>query len=260
MKKPRKVVPIHAPAAVPVHPFDRDHGTDTGGLIPRADLITGHASDAHVTAYYAVAQSILEELLDLWQGTRPAYAIDRYTFLDIGAGKGRAMLTASLHPFHQITGIELNPSLARIARANMKAFARSSNASPLAPVELIEGDALEAALPSTPTLAFLFHPFEAPLLRRFIARLAQHFHSGTLDILYVNAEHAAVFDNHESFTRIFYGMVPMSALDHLADLAEIATQTEYGSTGDELCAIYRLTNKYAEDASSNGLEPKGKHL
>ncbi len=36
-------------------------------------------------------------------------------------------------------------------------------------------------------------------------------------------------------------MVPMSGLDHLADLAEIATQTEYGSTGDELCAIFRLT-------------------
>jgi hypothetical protein len=33
----------------------------------------------------------------------------------------------------------------------------------------------------------------------------------------------------------------MSAADHLADLAEIATQTEYGSTGDEQCTIYRFT-------------------
>ncbi len=241
MKKPRKVVPIHAPAAAPVHPFDRAHGTDTGGLIPREGLITGHPSDAHVTAYYAVAPSILDELLDLWLGTKPACAIDRYTFLDVGAGKGRAMLAASLHPFQQVTGIELNPSLAAIARSNMRLFATSDNAAPLAPVELIEGDALEAALPETPTLVFLFHPFEAPLLRRFLARLTQHFHAGTLDILYVNAEHTAVFDRDQAFTRVFYGMVPMSALDHLADLAEIATQTEYGSTGDEICAIYRLT-------------------
>ena len=237
MNKRQKVVPFQAPKA-PVHPFDRDHATDTGGLIPRAELATGHANDEHVTAYYAVAPSILDSLIDVWLGKQPAYPIDRYTFLDVGAGKGRAMLTASLHPFHQVTGIELNPSLAAIARANMKAFA--ARASPLAPVELIEGDALEAALPDTPTVAFLFHPFEAPVLRRFLARLQQHFRSGSLDVLYVNAEHAAVFDRNEAFERIFYGMVPMSGLDHLADLAEIATQTEYGSTGDEICAIYRL--------------------
>jgi hypothetical protein len=34
--------------------------------------------------------------------------------------------------------------------------------------------------------------------------------------------------------------VAMSAEDHLADLAEIEEQTEYGSTGDELCSLYRL--------------------
>ncbi len=241
MKKRGKVVPIHAPAPAPVHPFDRDHGTDTGGLIPGAELATGHPSDAHVTSYYAVAPSILDELIDLWTGTKPLYPIDRYTFLDVGAGKGRALLTASLHPFQQVAGIELSPKLAAIARHNLRLFAASAKASPLAPAELIEGDALEAALPDTPTLVFLFHPFEAPLVRRFLARLVQHFTGGALDVLYVNAEHIAVFDRNEAFTRVFYGMVPMSASDHLADLAEIALQTEYGSTGDEICAIYRLT-------------------
>ncbi len=234
----RKVVPIHAPQPVPVHPFDREYATETGGLIPRAGLVTGHANDAHVTAYYAVAPSILDGMIDLWLATKPALPVDRYTFLDVGAGKGRAMLVASLHPFQQVTGIELNPALAAIARANLRSFA--THASALAPVELIEGDALEARLPETPTVAFLFHPFEAPMLRRFLARMVQHFSSGTLDVLYVNAEHASVFDRNDAFMRVFHGMVPMSALDHLADLAEIANQTEYGSTGDEICAIYRL--------------------
>ena len=237
----RKIIPIHSPAPAPVHPFDREYGTETGGLIQREDLVTGHANDAHVTAYYAIAPSILDEMVDLWLGTKPRFPIDRYTFLDVGAGKGRAMLTASLHPFHQVTGIELNPSLAAIARANMRSFA--AKASPLAPVDLLEGDALEVPLPETPTLVFLFHPFEAPMLRRFLARLAQHFAARVVDVLYVNAEHAAVFDRNEAFRRVFYGMVPMSGLDHLADLAEIAMQTEYGSTGDEICSIYRLDSR-----------------
>jgi hypothetical protein len=49
-----------------------------------------------------------------------------------------------------------------------------------------------------------------------------------------------VLDESPGFTSLFQGIVPMSTADHLADLAEIAEQKEYGSTGDEICAIYRL--------------------
>jgi SAM-dependent methyltransferase len=244
-KRRQKVSPIRAPKPAPVHPFDRLHGTDTGGLIPRSGLLTGHANDLHITAYYAVAQSILDALVELWLQSSPPYEIDRYTFLDVGAGKGRALLCASLHPFRQAVGVELNPALAAIARANIRAFESSANASPLAPITLLEADALEAPLPSTPTVAFMFHPFEAPVLRRFVARVEQHYaeRPGSFDLLYVNAEHASVLDRNPAFTRLFHGLVPMSADDHAADLAEIAEQQEYGSTGDELCTIFRFTGR-----------------
>jgi hypothetical protein len=39
------------------------------------------------------------------------------------------------------------------------------------------------------------------------------------------------------------GPVAMTPADHVADLAAIAEQKEYGSTGDELCAIYRHTGR-----------------
>jgi len=248
-KSPRKsrakIIPIQAPKPAPIHPFDRLYHTDTGGLIPGPALATGHPNDAHITAYYAVAPSILNTLIDLWLGTQPPFPIDRYTLLDVGAGKGRAILTASQHPFHQIVGIELNPSLAAIARANIERFTSSPDASPLAPITLLEGDALEVPLPDTPTVALLFHPFEIPVLRKFLARLEQHFHErpGHLDILYVNAEHVHVLDRNMAFTRLFNGMIPMSPEDHLADLAEIAEQKEYGSTGDEFCTIFRFTGR-----------------
>ena len=230
------------PKTAPVHPFDRQYGTDTGGLIPHDSLLTGHPNDAHITAYYAIAPSILDGIVDLWQQSSPPYPIDAYTFLDVGAGKGRAMLTASLHPFREVVGIELNPALAAIARENLHRFAEHAAASPLAPLRLIEADALEAPLPSTPTVGFLFHPFEAPVLRRFLARVQSHFaqRPGSFDLLYVNAEHAAVLHRNPAFTSLFNGMIPMSAEDHLADLAEIAEQKEYGSTGDEFCTIFRF--------------------
>ena len=240
---PRKLKLVPETPPDPIHPFDQQHGIETGGLIPATALQTGHANDRHITAYYGVAPSILDALIERWLETKPLFSIDHYTFLDVGAGKGRALLVASLHPFHRVVGIELNAALAAVARSNLAAFPQA--ASPLAPVDLIEGDALAAPLPDTPTLAFLFHPFEAPVLRKFLARLVQAFHgrAGHLDVLYVNAEHAAVFDRNPAFTQLFAGLVPMSTGDHLADLAAIATQTEYGSTGDELCGIYRYTGK-----------------
>lgn len=243
--KRARIVPIHAPKPAPVHPFDRLYRTDTGGLIPGAELATGHANDAHITAYYAIAPSILDTVIDLWLQTPPPLAIDRYTLLDVGAGKGRAILTAAQHPFHRVVGVELNPTLAAIARANIVAFSNSPAAAALAPVDLLEGDALEVPLPDTPTIVTLFHPFEAPVMRRFLARLEQHFaeRPGQLDVIYINAEHASVLDRSPAFTRLFNGMVPMSTEDHLADLAEIAEQREYGSTGDELCTIHRFTGR-----------------
>lgn len=221
----------------PVHPFDRVWHTDTGGLIPREALLTGHASDQHLTAYYAVAPSILHALIDLWLQTPPALPIDRYTFLDLGAGKGRALMSAALHPFHAAVGIEINPGLAAICRRNLSLFQQAAPV--LTEASLQGGDVLEAALPAGPLLVFLFNPFEAPLLRGVLERLVTECVAWPIDLLYVNAEHLPVLEESGHFTRLFAGQVAMSSADHVADLAEIANQTEYGSTGDEFCALYR---------------------
>jgi SAM-dependent methyltransferase len=248
-KKPTRPRDLLKATATPIHPFDEIHGVDTSGLVPASELITGHANDEHVTAYYGVAPSILRTLIDLWRETPPPYPIHSYTFVDIGAGKGRAMLVASELAFRQVIGVELNPAMASIARENLgrwrNAHAMDTTASTLAPIQLIEQDALIFDFPSSPTLLFLFHPFEAPVLKALLRHIETQFaqRPGTLDILYVNAECRAVLDQHPAFTRLFIGAVAMSPEDHAADLAAIAQQEEYGSTGDEECAIYRYTGR-----------------
>jgi len=237
----------------PQHPFDQIHGVETSGLIAAGNLITGHPNDTHVTAYYGVAPSILRTLIDLWRGTNPPHPLSRYTFIDIGAGKGRAMLVASELPFHQVIGIELNPVLADTAQRNLDhwlaAHSADTTAPRLAPIRLYEQDVLTFDLPRTPTLAFLFHPFEAPVLKLLLRRIEARFAAKTgspppaFDLLYVNAECRKVLDQHPAFTRLFLGPVAMSPEDHAADLAAIAQQKEYGSTGDEECAIYRYTGR-----------------
>jgi SAM-dependent methyltransferase len=237
------------PTGSPIHPFDQAHGVDTSGLVPSSALVTGHPNDAHITAYYGVAPSILRTLIQLWRDTIPPHPIHSYTFTDIGAGKGRALLIASEFSFREVVGIELNSVMATIARSNLihwqHAHLSDVTASPIAPTQILEQDALDYAFPSTPTLVFLFHPFESPVLKALLRRIETQFakRPGTLDIIYVNAECAELFDTHPAFKQLFRGPVAMSPEDHMADLEAIAQQEDYGSTGDEECAIYRYTGR-----------------
>ncbi len=233
----------------PIHPFDQMHGVDTSGLVPAKHLVTGHANDEHVTAYYGVAPSILRTLIDQWRETIPPYPISRYTFIDIGAGKGRGLLVASEYRFRKVVGIELNPALAAVARQNVAHWIQTHEADltapRLAPIEVLEQDALDYDFPATPTLLFLFHPFEAPVLKRLLRRIETQFakRPDTLDLIYVNSECADTIDRNPAFTQLFLDHVKMTPEDHAADLEAIARQKEYGSTGDEECAIYRYTGR-----------------
>jgi len=235
--------------AFPVHPFDQMHGVDTSGLVPATHLLTGHANDEHITAYYGVAPSILRSLIGHWRESVPQHPIHSYSFIDMGAGKGRGVLVASEYSFRKVIGIELNPGMAAIARHNVEHWTRAHSGDPtaacVAPIEVVEQDALDFELPDTPTLLFLFHPFEAPVLKQLLRRIETQFANrpGTLDLLYVNAECAHVIDRNPAFTQLFLENVPMSPEDHAADLEAIARQKEYGSTGDEECAIYRYSGR-----------------
>ncbi|MGP8258517.1 MAG: class I SAM-dependent methyltransferase [Acidobacteriaceae bacterium] len=247
--KPRRTRDLLQLTAFPVHPFDQMHGVHTSGLVPGTHLVSGHANDEYMTAYYGVAPSILRALIGAWRETVPPHPIHSYTFIDVGAGKGRAVLVASEYRFRKVVGIELNPELAATAQQNVEHWTRTHREDPtaalLAPIELYEQDALDFELPQTPTVLFLFHPFEAPVLKQLLRRIETQFANrpGTLDLLYVNAECANVIDRNPAFTQLFRENVPMSPEDHAADLEAIARQKEYGSTGDEECAIYRYTGR-----------------
>ncbi len=243
--------------STPIHPFDQIHGTDTSGLVPAADLLTGHPHDDHITAYYAVAPSILRELVQRWRDTPPPLPPSRYTFLDLGCGKGRALMIASEFSFQEVVGIELNAAMVATAQHNVdlwnRAHAEDPTAQRIAPIRVLQGDALETAFPLTPTVVFLFHPFEEPVVKPLLRRIESAFarRAGALDILYVNAEHGPTLDAHPGFGLLWKGRLMMTPEDHAADAEAIAQQPEYGSTGDELCAIYRYTGRGADIAGDS---------
>jgi SAM-dependent methyltransferase len=226
------------------HPFDLKYGVRTSGLVAGRNLKIGHAHDRHITAYYGVAPSVFQRTIARWRRTHPIAPLDEYTFVDFGAGMGRAVLLASEMSFRAIVGVEIHPTLAGVARRNAALWRKAGRE--LAPIRIRCCDALNFPLPKGPCLGFLFNPFGAPVLRRLLAAAARRYagRPGAFDLIYVNDEQASVFKKNANYRRLFGGKVMRSQADAIADHRILAAQPdgEYASSNSEDCSIYRLVN------------------
>jgi SAM-dependent methyltransferase len=223
------------------HPFDHANGVRTSGLVAGRHLKSGHRHDRHATAYYGVAPSVFQALVKRWQRSRPAAPIEETTFIDVGAGMGRAVLLAAEMPFRSVIGVELNPTLVRIARRNLALWRKAGRAR--APMGVVCADAAEFLFPAGPCIAFLFNPFGAAVMRRLLRNIAARFagRPGELDILYINNEQEGVLEAQRGFVRLFLGEVKRSRADAITDHRILANQPdgEYASANYEDCSIWR---------------------
>jgi len=89
-----------------LHPFDLRYGVDTSGLIGGGELRSGHKNDVFNTAYYGMAPSRFRQVMADWLSDGSHGAISEYSFIDLGCGKGRAVMMASEFPFRQVIGVE----------------------------------------------------------------------------------------------------------------------------------------------------------
>lgn len=225
------------------HPFDLEFGVRTSGLVAGRHLGFGHRNDRHVTAYYAIAPSVFQGIIVEWRRQKPIAPIDQYTFIDLGAGMGRAMLLAAAYPFRAVIGVELHPTLARIARKNLTLWRAARRTR--VPLRMFCRDALDFPLPDSPTVIFLFNPFGAPVLRQLLRNWRRTLakRPSPLDILYVNNEQENVLRREPEFERLFFGRIRRSHADAVADRTILKRQpgAEYAAPGWEDCSIYRWT-------------------
>lgn len=228
------------------HPFDDEFGVRTSGLVVGPHLKTGSVQDRHTTAYYGIAPSVFHALVKRWRRIGPGFALEETTFVDIGAGMGRALLLASEMPFRSVVGVEMHPALARIARKNVAVWKKAGRVR-CGSVRVVEGDAGEFKFPKGPCVAFLFNPFGAVGMRRFLRHLRESFaeRAGQLDLLYVNNEQEHVLQTQRGFVCFFQQPVYRSKKDAKADYAIMANQPdgEYASADHEDCSIWRWQGK-----------------
>jgi len=228
-----------APNRHAIHPFDLKYGTDTGGYlspdelrrVATQDATDDAATDAMNNGYSAVAPSVFREACRRWRASLPPSAArpEAYSFVDVGAGKGRALLLASELPFRKVIGVELNEDLARIARGNITRWNRATRSR--AKIRILREDVRKFRWPRAPLLVYLNNPFECELIRSLAAKLADVAGGGPglVDVLYVNPACADSLTRQGNFAVLWNAQITMDEADQHAD--------PYGASADRVAAF-----------------------
>ncbi len=220
--------------AKPRHPFDQRYGVETGGLIAGGELHSGHVHDVFNTAYYAMAPSRFQRVMEYWIADKSHPAVENYSFVDLGCGKGRAVMMASEVDFREAVGVELHPPLAAIAEANVAAWTEAGRL--VCPVRIVCQDATEFDFPGGACLLYLFNPFAEPVMQQLIERIEAEFaqRRGLLDVIYFNPAAGELFEASGGFKLLWTGTVALSDEDAAADMV---------ASPDDLCSVYRWVGR-----------------
>jgi hypothetical protein len=169
--------------------YDWQHGVNTCGDAKLADLTLVGSNADHGVFYHPAHPKFLREVLN-------SLKIDfsTYTFIDLGSGKGRALLVASEYPFAEIIGVEFAAELHEIAARNIQSY--RSKTQRCKNVRSVNLDAAEFEMPATPLVLYLFNPFRPAVLVPVLQRLQRSLDSQPRDVtmIYAAPFHAALIE------------------------------------------------------------------
>lgn len=132
--------------------YDRLHGVDTRGVIELPEM------ENRGRSYVGTPPRA-------WKLMMRHIAIDpaRFTYLDLGCGKGRTLLLAAQGGFRRILGLDISSQLLQIAEHNLRSASVEG--------ELICRDVTEYEFPPEPLVVFMYNPFYAEVMEKVAVNL-----------------------------------------------------------------------------------------
>jgi SAM-dependent methyltransferase len=199
--------------------FDLWHGVETRGIFHHdAAVAQQDSAYAHAKHYGGTYPRSFRRYV---RSLGVEYA--RYSFVDLGSGKGKALLLAAEYPFQRIIGVELFEPWAEAARRNLASAKRFDAAG--GEIELVVGDAASFAYPREPLVVYVHNSFDAVLMQVVVDAIQQSLISTPRD-LYL----------------IYHGPWQRHITDSVAIWKPIAEFRK--------CVIYRATEESARAAAA----------
>lgn len=171
----------------------RGIGGRTRKFVAAADLATESTNRHFANRYEATPTPLL--LMWFIRGILPK---DRsaWTFIDVGAGKGRAVAAAANQGFHRVLGIEFSADLCDEANRLLADHHLTQDGR----VRVEQADATQFEIPSGPCLFYLFNPFQEEIVVRFLDHVHESYirNPRPIRFVYLNPVHQSVFEaRHE---------------------------------------------------------------
>jgi hypothetical protein len=177
--------------------YDLRNGVETAGTIGLAKLQIDKSSAAFGNKYQpTTARSFRKALAAL-----PARFED-FVFVDLGSGKGKALLLASHYPFQRIVGVEFWAELVHVAQSNIARYGR--HGVKCRSVESICTDATTYDFPPEPGIYYIYNAFFPPVLNAVLENIRRSVNQAPREVyvVYVSPMHRDLFDAMPWLTKL----------------------------------------------------------
>ena len=173
-----------------IHIFDQKYGTDTSGIIKSWALDIPYDKAVHAKHYQAVG--FIEDFINILNNLNIQF--EEFIFIDLGSGKGRALLLASHFPFNEIIGIELSQKLHDIACNNIKIYINETQKCHR--ILSVCEDAACYKIPLEHTVFYFYNPFDEHIMKAVLSNIEDSIrkYPREIYIIYHNPVYREVFD------------------------------------------------------------------
>ena len=175
-------------------PFDSQYKTETAEIVSVGALDIPDDRLEHAIRYEAVVPEVFYAILN-----ELPIKHEEFLFIDIGCGKGRALLMASRFPFKAIIGVELSASLADLATRNIGVF--KDRTQQCKRIEIVRVDAVDYELPHDKLFLFLYNPFDEKIMCKVVSNVERSLerYPRTIYIAYLQPLHCNVWNSSGAF-------------------------------------------------------------
>ncbi len=178
--------------------FDKKHNVETAREVRLHELEIDSPNVKHGVFYAGTDPKSFRGVLDNLE-----IKFEDFVFIDLGSGKGRALLMASERPFKKIIGVEFASELTNIAQKNILSFKNAEQK--CRNIEAVCQDATLFVPPSEPCVFYVFNAFHAGIVGEVLENIENSFKENPREIyfIYANPVHIEVLQGNKFFKEIY---------------------------------------------------------